>query len=679
MPNGNYSFYLCYPQLFYVAVLFLLGIIVFPVVLLFGDKILNFIYKYRYFISAVILFICVLFEISGSSIAAWKYYMPGTDDTLKNGVIFGVERPVRTDEWAVNTPMAFSQYLNYTGAYPYFGETVRGTTTDMFIVYGQPVWDIAVIFRPFHWGYLLFGPSRGLSFFWCARFLALVLVTFEFGMLITGKNKLLSATFAVLVSFAPFVQWWFAINGLVEMLVFGQLAILIIHYYMNTDHYSFRIFLSISLALCGGGFILLFYPAWQIPIAYIYLAMLIWVVIDNWKNFKFSAKKDIPIIALFFVFLAGGMAYVFSKSFDTVRTVMNTVYPGGNFQTGGHVFAELFRYPANLLFPLKMAILDTNVCEMASFFDLAPLGIILALIVVLKKKDTLLICLLSCAVFLDAYIIIGFPAVLSGLSLLSNCLSRRVVTVIGFLNLMLLVRALTLFDFKLKVSAKLIGSAAVALFIAHVNVKLYSGYFFRYTLVFSIVIGMAMFIASYMIFSSDNRKIMTIICLMCMIAVAASGFLVNPVQKGIEVITENEFINEIKEISSGNPGAKWIVDGEKFPTNGYPIMAGAPTINSTNVYPALERWKLVDESSVFDDAYNRYAHFDVEIVSDRDTLFELLSADLCLVYLNVRDLKKLEVTYIISANELEPMNNGEISFDCIYNLGSDKIYQVLYN
>ena len=37
-----------------------------------GIKLLDFIYKYRYHIAGIILFICVIFQISGSSIGCWE-------------------------------------------------------------------------------------------------------------------------------------------------------------------------------------------------------------------------------------------------------------------------------------------------------------------------------------------------------------------------------------------------------------------------------------------------------------------------------------------------------------------------------------------------------------------------------------------------------------------------------
>lgn len=53
------------------------------------------------------------------------------------------------------------------------------------------------------------------------------------GMLLSGGDKRLAVSGAFLVAFAPVVQWWFAINGLVEMLVFGQLSVLLLQKYMT--------------------------------------------------------------------------------------------------------------------------------------------------------------------------------------------------------------------------------------------------------------------------------------------------------------------------------------------------------------------------------------------------------------------------------------------------------------
>lgn len=102
---------------------------------------LEFLDKYRWYIGITVLMICVVLQLHGSSIGLYSNLL-GTNDIT----ILGVNRPLRSDEWVVNTPFTIAQY--YAG-FPYFNDLIRANPTDVFIIYGQPVWDIATIFRPF--------------------------------------------------------------------------------------------------------------------------------------------------------------------------------------------------------------------------------------------------------------------------------------------------------------------------------------------------------------------------------------------------------------------------------------------------------------------------------------------------------------------------------------------------
>lgn len=61
----------------------------------------------------------------------------------------GTPRIMRTDEYVVGTPLAFSQ--RYSG-YSYFNDLFGNKPADMFIVKDAPVLALAELFRPFHWG-----------------------------------------------------------------------------------------------------------------------------------------------------------------------------------------------------------------------------------------------------------------------------------------------------------------------------------------------------------------------------------------------------------------------------------------------------------------------------------------------------------------------------------------------
>ena len=289
-------------------------------------KVFDFIYKYRYCISLVVIAVCVIFQIHGSSINELNIF------NVNHNPLLGISRSIRSDEYVVNTLLAFSQYPNNFG---YFSNIIRAVPTDMFIVYGQAIMDIAVIFRPFNIGYLFLSPAMGLSFFWVSRFVVLALISFEAGMLITNKNKTLSLAYAFLITLSPLVQWWFAINGLVEQLIFGQLGVLLIHFYMNTQDYLKRTIYAFLMMICVGGFLIVFYPSWQIPFAYVFVMMALWIFLKNRGNFVYD-KKDLVIALAVLIIFSLIMIHILDNSMETIRIIFNTAYPGSEvFNAGG--------------------------------------------------------------------------------------------------------------------------------------------------------------------------------------------------------------------------------------------------------------------------------------------------------------------------------------------------------
>lgn len=635
----------------------------------------NFIYEYRYLIAITLFVLCVWLKLNGSSIAMWSQYI-NTGESINSGLVFGMPRAIRSDEWALYTPMALSQYHNLSGSFPYFSDTVRAASTDVFLVYGQPVKEIAIIFRPFQIGYLFLDPGRGLSFFWYGRLIALFMVTFEFGMLITKSKKRLSFILSMLISLSPIIQWWFSINGLVEMIIFGQLALIIINKYIKEANYIKKSFYMIVLVVCAGGYILTFYPSWQISLFYVFLAVFIWIIWDNYGKIKLS-YKDFIIIIFGIILLSISMLHVLIKSQDTINIIMNTAYPGNRFETGGGEIKRFFNYAVNMFLPYKSSGLPTNMCEMAVFMDFFPLGIILAVIVMFieKNKDKLLIVLLSCDLLLTMWCIIPFPKILAKLSLLSNSQPGRAFVAVGFINLLVLIRAIALKEKILnkKIVAVITGIMA---FVIVISAKLsYRDYFNKKMMLISFVFlcGTYIFFTAY-----ESKKIRSMGTILCICLICISGAMVNPIQKGVEVIYQSSLINAISDINKDEPG-KWIVEGMNYPQINYPIMAGASTINSTNVYPDLERWRKFDLDGVNDNIYNRYAHINIYLNNQNTTTFiEGEAPDTFSINLNVKDLKELDVKYIFTQNNIEDISDLNVSFEKLYDNSDYKIYRVIY-
>lgn len=207
-----------------------------------------YIYIYRYAIALILLVLLVMLELNGSSIGLWNEMLNLKEKD--SGAILGEPKMIRSDEWMVSTITTLSQYKNDFG---WYSELARGTKTDMFIS-EQPVRDVSMIFRIFQIGYLFLSPSKAYSLFWWSRIIALFLATFEFTMLITNKNKKISLIITLLVVCAPTIQWWYATNFLIEMIVFAEVAIILLDKYMNTQNFKLRLLYSIIFFICARKF-----------------------------------------------------------------------------------------------------------------------------------------------------------------------------------------------------------------------------------------------------------------------------------------------------------------------------------------------------------------------------------------------------------------------------------------
>ena len=156
---------------------------------------------------------------------------------------------------------------------------------------------------------------------------------------------------------------------------------------------------------------------------------------------------------------------------------------------------------------------------------------------------------------------------------------------------------------------------------------------------------------------------------------------VNPVHKGLDVIYDNDLYQEIERIvDEESEDALWMVCNTSYTMGNFPIMAGAPTINSTNAYPNLERWRSIDKEGDQDEIYNRYAHIWVQTVEsgyEGETL-ELYYNDLFRVNATPELLKELKVKYLLSGTELESLNTEEITFENIYYWNGFYIYRLDY-
>lgn len=639
-----------------------------------GIAISDMLFRYRYVLALALLIVLVALDINGSAIDVWKNYLPnGKND----GLLWHFAQNGRSDEWAAYTPLTFSSFLNHSGAFAYFNTTARGTLTDSFIVYGQPVKDIAILFRPFQIGYLFLGMSRGLSFYWWSRLFALFFSSLELGLILTGKNRRLSVFFAISMAFAPVVQWWSSINSLVEMLAAGNCFILMVHSWIAHCSIWRRSLYAVVMGICGGCFVLAFYPAWMIPLGYFYLALLIWVIYENRKSIHVTWADLIPLACFFLVF-GGGLLHVFFKSRETIDLIFNSAYPGKRESFGGGFGKMLYNYVLAPYLGISQSGFEGAGCEWAGFLDFRPAGFLLAVYVLVreKKKDVLLCVLIFFELLLDIYVAWGFPDFLAKITLLSWSTPNRAAQMAGLFQILMLVRAMSQMKENCgKVTAGILSAVCVAIAMYY-SIGMQKEYWRISMILITCIVSFAVF---FCLFQSGRESFFRagiwLWGLMCIF----SGALVNPIQQGIDVIYENELVQEIQRIAEADPQARWLVDDAGYPMTNVPIMAGAPTVNSTSVYPNLELWGSLDPEGEKEDTYNRYAHIRANLTQAEKTEFKLIQADVFEVNLSLEDAKKIEIRYVLTDRKLEQeLSSDTVEYHRIYQSGIYYIYQLTY-
>ena len=609
------------------------------------------IYKYRFVLSFLLLIMLVSFKISGSSMGCWKLFLGDGE----SGIRLGEPRVWRSDEWGTLTPLCFRQQYNTLGAYNRYSQTLGSILTDNMLVYGQPSWDILTLFRPFYWGYLFFGSERGLSWFWCSRLIVLFLSWFELGMLITDGQKKLSVMLSICVSFAPFLQWWFAINGLVEMLIYGACFVLGSNYLVSRAFNPRKIAVAVGMAVCAVGYVLTFYPTWMVPVAWGFVPLFLWVVI--WKfNRKVLRRVDVVPWILIFVITAAGLTVLAVTSWDVIKAELNSVYPGNApSSSGGTGLWWMMKYPISLVSRFSM---NELIVENSSIICFAPAGFILALWVIIKekKKDPLLILLLGMNLFLAWYYCVGIPKWLAKMLLLSFVNSNRGPQVLGFLRLTLLGRAVALKEKAPKrwlAALAAVISSAVPMRLALGFTKYEPGglrYEYFDTAEKIVVVWAILAVVFYLLYRARKSKYTMAVLGVCTV-VLASSIWINPVAKGVPEITKSETMQQIRDLVKEDPQAIWLVVDMAYPATNIPAMAGADCLNTTQTYPQKTRWEMLDQEGEYEDIYNRYCHIRASLGSK--TMLELVSTDYVEVTLSPEDLKKLNIRYIVSTNDFD--------------------------
>lgn len=620
-------------------------------------------YRLRYVLGGIFFLLCVLFEIHGSSIGMYGRFL---DHPELQSIIAGVPRQIRFDEWAVFTPFAFSQYFTN---FSMVSDIVRAAPTNMFMAYGQAVWHPAMIFRPALIGYLFLDQGSGLAFFWMGRLIVLLLISFEFARMILQVNKKLCVLYAIMVTFSPLAQWWWSVNSIAEILATGQGLVLCWKFYLNEQTRK-RFLYAAGFLWCAGIYAFGLYPAWQVPFGWLFLFCLIAVSVGQVNVFKSLWHDKIFWLAGMIVTFAP-IAHAVYSSWDMIEIMRATEYPGKRFDLGGSM-SPIFQmfYGVSSLLPICNTESSgaANNCEAATFFSMAPLGLIVFIYATIRRNrfDLLMTLLVVLSGLFMLWENFGVPAWLAKITLMYSATDNRVRVVIDLIQMMILFRGLSLIELNFSRAEKIFLAGTISIVGTALTCDFF-GEWMSAVKIFSMTIFV--FTAIYLFTSKLTNLRVGILCLMMLFM----GATINPVVHGVDCVYKIPVGEKIAEIVREDK-SNWLVEDE-VSLSDFPIMFGAPTVNSVNMYPLLERWEKFDPTGSRRSEYNCYACIAITLTSGK-TEFSNIGL-IIKMSLNSADLSKLDVRYIFSRNgDLEKFSTAAVKIIKLYEDAGSYIYKV---
>ena len=435
---------------------------------------------------------------------------------------------------------------------------------------------------------------------------------------------------------------------------------------------------------------MLMYPAWMVPFFYIFALIGVFRAIDYCRILKSGECRSVlawsigdTLTSIFCLLVSAGLVFLaFFQSSEAMASVVNTVYPGARFETGGSGLPELFSNALSIYYAFDTPLVS-NECEIATILCFFPLGTLASLSCIIKNRDWHLIALLVLQLFFLLFAFVGFPSFLSRITLMYNVPVLRLLFPIGYLELLLFLISVKKAKEYQEVNSQ-ISSLLVLLVIGICLSSVFQIYILlsaKYLVARKLYLLMLIFLCavSCLLFSAF---ILGKNCIGLFVAFAICfgvipGCCINPIQIGAAPLTETELASLVDQFADKDDySVKWVVDGSWTVAN-LCAAYGAPVINSTNAYPDLARWNSIDDNNENEYAYNRYAHIIANVFAP-STSFNSTQDDLFTVNLTEDDLRQLNVKYVLSSRDLTEFSSDQLRITQLGSANGFVLYELTY-
>jgi hypothetical protein len=271
------------------------------------------------FIGIVLIFAALYaaLQFTPSSYAIVLHAIGISDD----GLVFGLAKPVRSDEWAIWTPyvqIAVNNGFARVDTLSPYGEDLRNFNA-------LPLADWGLVFKPQLWAFFLLSPAAAFSLMF-AILLAACLTGWYRLALELGFDKVVASIFSLSIFALPYVQlWWTSTGPLIAFLPWLLLAHLLpMPFYLRIA----------AVAWCTATFLL----------SHFYVPFVATLIFGAGLT-VIAMRPDTLRIARLIPSLAGaaiGVAFVLIYLWEPIRIMADTVYPGQRTNVPGGLLPNSF-------------------------------------------------------------------------------------------------------------------------------------------------------------------------------------------------------------------------------------------------------------------------------------------------------------------------------------------------
>jgi hypothetical protein len=601
-------------------------------------------------LGCLIFVICVATKIHFSSVGIWNSYLQR--DQAVPGLLYGSPKAIRSDEWMLGAPWLLSQ-AHTNPAWSPDNPSVGPDTSALLV--GLPTSHWSAIFRPSHWGFYLLDTERGFSWLWMWRSVVLCVALMVLVLELTGGSYACALAATAWIFFSGFVQWWLSSVG--EMLTYWTLACISLRALFRSQSSAGVLTAAVVMLVAGAGFGLALYPPFQVPLAYLGLALVPLLLKDCANRGGPRLSTRLLLLAAVTVVGAASLVLFIKDNSVAVATMGNTVYPGRRVSLGGDL--SLWRYISGLFesnySEMVFPAISGNISEASSFIFLWP--ITLVLVPFFRNQREALRCapLIVYLVLMILWGVYGVPQSLAVVTGWSFVPTSRALLGWGVGGALLCVVAIC----QPNRLPRSVGLVFVVLIAAGVFYLLS-----EFTLRFPSAIPQSQSLVAASLISLAVAGVVFrsawILCLAMFFLCVVPHSQVNPVMRGLRVINDVPLVRAVKRFDPQREG-RWAVFGS-------PVIAqlvkvtGRDVVNGSQYIPNWDALRQLDPQQQYHEVYNRYALVAFTLAEPGSPLsFRLLAPDTWELSVDPCDdkFKQLGARYIVWANY-----SSQRRFDC---------------